>query len=47
VQLRDDRGALSDRSAHPLHRAATDIADSEDSFDTGLQLSDLRKTTGK
>ena len=37
VQLRDDRGALADRSPHPLHRAATDVANSEDSFDTGLQ----------
>lgn len=37
MQLRDDRGALANGRSHPLHGAATDVADGEDSFDSGLQ----------
>ena len=35
VQLRDDRGPLTDGCPHPLYGATTDIADGEDPLDRG------------
>src|SRR5215475_13118277 len=37
MQLRDHCGALPDSRPDPLHRAATDVADSKDAFDPRLQ----------